>query len=139
MLLIIEDNKYNVEFMLQALKEHKLEDRAKVFQDGKKALDYLFANGEFSSRDSSQQPKVIVLDFRLPKMDGLEILQRVRANDLTRMTPVVVFSSSTEDRHRVESYRLGANSYIAKPVFCEDFMKTFAEIGSYWALRNIPP
>jgi two-component system response regulator len=128
-----------VEFMLEALKKHNLADRVKVFRDGEEALDYLFATGEFSGRDPCQQPRVILLDLRLPKIDGLEILQRIRANEMTKMIPVVVFSSSAEDRDRVESYRLGANSYITKPVFYEDFMKTVTEIGSYWALQNIPP
>ena len=138
-ILLVEDNKYNVEFMLEALKKHNLADRVKVFRDGEEALDYLFATGEFSGRDPCQQPRVILLDLRLPKIDGLEILQRIRANEMTKMIPVVVFSSSSEDRDRLESYRLGANSYITKPVFYDDFMKTVTEIGSYWALQNIPP
>jgi two-component system, response regulator len=139
-ILLVEDNKYNVEFMLEALKKHNLADRVKVFRDGEEALDYLLANGEFSGRDSCQQPSVILLDLRLPKVDGLEILQRIRANEMTKMIPIiVVFSSSAEYRDRVGSYRLGANSYITKPVFYEDFMKTVTEICSYWALQNIPP
>ena len=138
-ILLVEDNKYNVEFMLEALKKHSLADRVKVFRDGEEALDYLFAAGEFSGRDPCQQPRVILLDLRLPKIDGLEILQRIRANEMTKMIPVAVFSSSSEDRDRLESYRLAANSYITKPVFYEDFMKTVTEIGSYWALQNIPP
>jgi len=81
---------------------------------------------------------VIILDLKLPKVDGLEVLQRVRASEKTRMIPVVIFSSSTEDRDRIESYRLGANSYIAKPASYENFVNTVAEIGSYWMLRNIP-
>ena len=116
-ILLVEDNKYNVEFMLEALKKHSLADRVKVFRDGEEALDYLFAAGEFSGRDPCQQPRVILLDLRLPKIDGLEILQRIRANEMTKMIPVVVFSSSSEDRDRLESYRLGANYEVLTFLF----------------------
>ncbi|HYA14003.1 MAG TPA: response regulator [Syntrophales bacterium] len=138
-ILIVEDNKYNAEFILEALEKNGIVDRAKVFQDGEEALNYLFAAGKYADRDSYKQPRVILLDLKLPKMDGLEVLRRIRSNELTNMIPVVVFSSSTEDGDRLESYRLGANSYIIKPVSYERFVKSAAEIGMYWALLNVPP
>jgi two-component system response regulator len=138
-ILVVEDNKYNVEFILDALSEHNLAHRVKVFRDGGEALDYLFAAGEYSAPDSFKQPKVILLDLRLPKVDGLEFLRIIRTNETTKMIPVVVFSSSTRDEDRIESYRLGANSFIVKPVGYDRFIETVTEIGSYWALQNAPP
>jgi len=138
-ILLVEDNKYNVEFILDALSKHNLAQRVKVFRDGGEALDYLFAAGEYSNRDSFKQPNVILLDLRLPKVDGLEFLRMIRANETTKMIPVVVFSSSTRDEDRIESYRLGANSFIVKPIAYDRFVETVTEIGSYWALQNAPP
>lgn len=137
-ILIVEDSKHDVEFMLQALEKHDLTDKIKVFQDGGEALDYISATGKYSGCDTCKKLRVIILDLNLPKVDGLDVLQSIRASENTRMTPVVVFSSSTEDRDRIESYRRGANSYIAKPVSYENFINTAAEIGSYWGLQNIP-
>ncbi len=138
-ILLVEDNKYNVEFILDALSKHNLAQGVKVFRDGGEALDYLFAAGEYSDRDSFKRPKVILLDLRLPKVDGLEFLRIIRANETTKMIPVVVFSSSTRDEDRIESYRLGANSFIVKPIGYDRFVETVTEIGSYWALQNAPP
>jgi two-component system response regulator len=138
-ILIVEDNKYNVEFILEALEKNGIVNRVKVFQDGEGALNYLFAAGEYAGRDSCKQPRVILLDLKLPKVNGLEVLQRIRSNELTKMIPVVVFSSSSEDRDRLESYRLGANSYIIKPSSYERFVESAAEIGMYWTLLNVPP
>lgn len=137
-ILLVEDNRYNIEFMLEALEKVNLADRVKVFQDGEKALDYLFATGEHSGRDSCKQPRVILLDLRLPKIGGLEILRRIKSNEMTRMIPVVVFTSSAKDQDREESYELGANSYIVKPNSYENFVKSVVEIVSYWALQNVP-
>jgi two-component system response regulator len=137
-ILLVEDNRYNVEFMLEALEKVNLADRVKVFQDGEKALDYLFATGEYSGRDSCKQPRVILLDLRLPKIGGHEVLRRIKSNEMTRMIPVVVFTSSAKDEDREESYELGANSYIVKPNSYENFVKSVAEIVSYWALQNVP-
>lgn len=137
-ILLVEDNRYNVEFMLQALEKLNLADRVKIFQDGAKALDYLFAAGEYSGRDSYKQPRMILLDLRLPKIGGLEVLRRIKSNEMTIMIPVVVFTSSAKDQDREESYDLGANSYIVKPNSHENFVKTVAEIVSYWALQNVP-
>ena len=138
-IVLVEDNKYNVEFILDALNKHNLAHRVKVFRDGGKALDYLFATGEYSDRYSSKQPSVILLDLRLPKVDGLELLRMLRSNETTKMIPVVVFSSSTSDEDRIDSYRLGANSFIIKPIAYDRFVETVTEIGSYWALQNAPP
>ena len=138
-ILLVEDNEYNVEFILEALGRHKLAHRVKVFRDGGKALDYLLAAGEYSDRFSAKQPRLILLDLRLPRLDGLELLRLVKTNETTKMIPVVVFSSSTDDTDRIESYRLGANSFIIKPVAYERFVEAVTEIGSYWAIQNAPP
>jgi len=137
-ILIVEDNKYDVEFMLKALEKYKLTEKIKIFQDGGEALNYILASGKYSGFDACRKLKVIILDLQLPKVGGLDVLQGIRANENTRMIPVVVFSSSTEDRDRIESYRLGANSYIVKPISYENFVNTAAEIASYWMLQNIP-
>jgi two-component system response regulator len=137
-ILLIEDNKYNVEFMLEALEKHNLADRVKILKDGEKALDYLFATGEYSGRDSCKRPRMILLDLRLPKIGGFEVLRKIKSNEMTKMIPVVVFTSSVKDEDREESYELGANSYIVKPHSHENFVKTVAEIVSYWALQNVP-
>jgi two-component system response regulator len=138
-IVLVEDNKYNIEFILDALNKHNLAYRVKVCRDGGEAMDYLFAAGEYSDRYSSKQPSVILLDLRLPKVDGLELLRMIRTNETTKMIPVVVFSSSTSDQDRIESYRLGANSFIVKPIAYDRFVETVTEIGSYWALQNAPP
>ena len=138
-ILLVEDNKYNVEFILDALSKQNLAHRVKVFRDGGETLDYLFAPREHSDRHSFKQPSVILLDLRLPKVDGLEVLRMLRSNETTKMIPVVVFSSSTNDQDRIDSYRLGANSFIVKPIAYDKFVETVTEIGSYWALQNAPP
>lgn len=138
-ILLVEDNKYNVEFILEALEKHGMVNRVKIFHDGEKVLDYLFAAGEYAGRDSCEQPRVILLDLKLPKVDGLEVLRRIRPNELTKIIPVVIFSSSTEEDDKIESYRLGANSYIMKPVSYESFVEAAAKIGLYWAFLNVPP
>jgi two-component system response regulator len=138
-ILLVEDNKYNVEFMLEALNSHNLAHRVKVFRDGGEALDYLFAAGEYRGRDSFKQPSFILLDLRLPKVDGHEVLRMLRSNEATKMIPVVVFSSSTSDQDRIDSYTLGANSFIVKPIAYDRFVAAVTEIGSYWALQNAPP
>ena len=137
-ILIIEDNRYDVEFMLRAVAKYNLTEKIKVLQDGGEALDYISTTGKYSGFDTCKRLKVIILDLKLPKVGGLDVLQMIRASENTRMIPVVVFSSSTEDSDRIECYRLGANSYIVKPVSYENFVNTAAEIASYWMLQNIP-
>jgi two-component system, response regulator len=138
-ILLVDDDRYSVEFILEALKKHNLSYRLKVFRDGGEILTYLFPDEENHRRDSYELPKVIILDLKLPKVNGLEVLRRIRSSEKTKMIPVVVFTSSTEDRDRVESYRLGANSYIVKPFEYENFINTAAEIGLYWTSQNMPP
>ena len=137
-ILLVEQGKHDVEFMLKALEKYNLTDKVKVFQDGGDALDYILATGKYSGCDTCKKLRVIILDVKLPKVDGLEVLQRIRDSENTKTIPVVVFSSSTEDRDRMESYRLGANSYISKPASYENFVNTAAAIGSYWMLQNVP-
>ena len=132
-ILLIEDNRYNVEFMFEALEKINLADRVKIFKDGEEVLAYLFAEGS-----PCKQPRVILLDLRLPKIGGLEVLRKIKSNEMTKMIPTVVFTSSARDEDREESYELGANSYIVKPNSHENFVKAVAEIVSYWALQNVP-
>jgi CheY-like chemotaxis protein len=110
-----------------------------VVKDGAEALDYIFATGAYASRDINHHPKVILLDLKLPKVDGLDVLRRIKSDERTRVIPVVVLTSSKEERDLVESYKLGANSYIAKPVDFESFVKAVSELGLYWLLLNQPP
>ena len=137
-ILLVEGSRHDVEFMFEALKKYNLPDKIKVFHDGGEALDYILATGKYSGCDTCEKLKVIILDVKLPKIDGLEVLQRIRASEKTKMIPIVVFSSSTEERDKTESYRLGANSYVVKPASYENFVNTVAEIGSYWVLQNVP-
>jgi two-component system, response regulator len=137
-ILIVEDSKYDVEFMLKAVEKYNLTEKIKVFQDGGEALDYILATGKYSGCDTCKKLRVIILDLQLPKVGGLDVLQGIRASENAKMIPVVIFSSSTEDRDRMESYKSGANSYIVKPVSYENFINTAAEIASYWMLQNIP-
>ncbi len=136
-ILLVEQSKYDVEFMLKALEKYNLTEKVKVFPDGGEVLDYIFATGKYSGCDTCKKLRVIILDVKLPKVDGLEVLQRIRASEKTRMIPVVIFSSSTEDRDRTEGYRLGVNSYVIKLSSYENFVNTVAEMGSYWMLQNI--
>ncbi|HUH66110.1 MAG TPA: response regulator [Syntrophales bacterium] len=137
-ILLAEKNHYDVEFMLEALERFNLTDKTMVFRDGGDVLDYIAATGKYSGCKTCEKLRVIILDINLPKVDGLEILQRIRTNEDTRMVPVVIFSSSTTNRDRIKSYELGANSYINKPDSYNGFVNTFAEIGSYWILQNVP-
>ena len=138
-ILLVDDDRYSVEFILEALTKHDLSYRLKVFRDGGEVLNYLFPAEAINPRDSYELPKVIILDLRLPKVNGFEVLRKIRSSEETKMIPVVVFTSSTDDSDRVESYRLGANSYIVKPFEYENFVNTAAEIGLYWTSQNMPP
>jgi two-component system response regulator len=138
-ILLVEDNPNDVELTLHALKNNKLTNRIQVVRDGVEALEYLFGTGEYSGRDPNHTPKVILLDLKLPKLDGLEVLKRIKADERTRMIPVVVLTSSREERDIVESYRLGVNSFIIKPVDFEQFTEAVRQLGLYWLLLNQPP
>jgi CheY-like chemotaxis protein len=138
-ILLVEDNPNDVELTLRALKKNNLTNKMHVVKDGAEALEYIFATGAYTSRDINHHPKVILLDLKLPKVDGLEVLRRLKSDERTKVIPVVVLTSSKEERDLVESYKLGANSYIAKPVDFDSFVRAVAELGLYWLLLNQPP
>jgi two-component system response regulator len=138
-ILLVEDNPNDVELTLRALKKNNLTNKVHVVKDGAEALEYIFATGAYASRDSNHSPRVILLDLKLPKVDGLEVLRQIKSNERTKMIPVVVLTSSKEERDLVESYKLGANSYITKPVDFESFVKAVKELGLYWLLLNQSP
>lgn len=138
-ILLVEDNPNDVELALHALGKHKLANHIQVVRDGAEALDFIFAEGAYSDRRVENGPKVILLDLKLPKIDGLEVLRRVKADPRTKHIPVVVLTSSSEERDVVESYELGVNSYITKPVDFDQFTEAVRHLGYYWLLLNHPP
>jgi len=138
-ILLVEDNPNDVELTLRALRKHHLTNHVAVAKDGVEALDFLFARGAYSSRSITLPPKVVFLDLKLPKVDGLEVLRTLKGDERTRTIPVVVLTSSKETPDMVEAYRLGANSYIVKPVDFEKFVQAVADIGLYWLMLNEPP
>ncbi len=133
-ILLIEDNPSDAELITDALKSKNLVNRVKILEDGAQVLDYFFRRGKFSKRKSL--PKLILLDLKLPKVNGLEVLKEIKSNKKTRKIPVVVLTSSKEDSDIKEAYKLGANSYILKPVDYNQFTKAVGEIGLYWLLLN---
>jgi two-component system, response regulator len=138
-ILLVEDNPNDVELTLDAFREQKVANHIRVVRDGAEALEYLFANGRYSHLATASPPKLVLLDLKLPKVDGIEVLQRLKADERLRMIPVVVLTSSREDRDLVECYKLGVNSYIVKPVDFEQFSKAVRDIGLYWLLLNEAP
>lgn len=138
-ILLVEDNPEDVELTLRALRKHNLANNVLVLKDGAEALDYIFGSGAYAGHKVKNGPRVILLDLKLPKVDGLEVLRRVKADERTRMIPVVVLTSSREERDVVESYRLGVNSFITKPVDFDQFIKCISDLGLYWLLLNKPP
>jgi len=138
-IVLIEDNPHDAELALRALKKSGLANKVQWLQDGVEALDFLFATGAYAHRQVNHRPKVILLDLKLPKVDGLEILRRLKADPRTRSIPVVVMTSSQEEQDIVESYRLGVNSYIVKPVDFDKFAQSVADLGLYWLLLNKVP
>lgn len=138
-ILLVEDNATDAELCIRALKKSNLANNLVWVKDGAEALDFLFATGAYSGRNVTCPPKVVLLDLRLPKVDGMEVLRRVKADERTRPIPVVVLTSSKEDRDIAESYKLGVNSFISKPVEFDSFAKTVSELGMYWLLVNHPP
>ena len=138
-ILLVEDNPNDVELAMHALKTHNLANRIDIVRDGAEALEYIIATGVYSHRTIDNAPKVILLDLKLPKVDGLEVLQRIKADPRTRMIPVVIMTSSREESDVVESYKLGVNSYIVKPVDFEQFAESVRQLGLYWLLLNQPP
>ncbi|HKI57985.1 MAG TPA: response regulator [Trueperaceae bacterium] len=138
-ILLIEDNPDDIELTLRAFQRAKLANDIEVVQDGEEALDYLFARGPFEGRDPGLDPHLVLLDLKLPKIDGLEVLRQLRGDARTRTLPVVVLTSSQEERDVVESYRLGANSYVRKPVDFHEFTEATNQLGLYWLVLNVPP
>jgi len=138
-ILLVEDNPQDLELALRALRKANLTNRILIARDGAEALDFIFCEGSHASRKIEESPKVILLDLKLPKVDGLEVLQRIKSDPRTRLIPVVVLTSSKEQNDVVESYKLGVNSYIVKPVNFERFAEAVQQLGMYWLLLNQPP
>jgi two-component system response regulator len=138
-ILLVEDNPDDVELTLLALRRHKLANHVEVVRDGAEALDFVFGAGAFTGRELRDGPKVILLDLKLPKVDGLEVLRSLKADARTRMIPVVVLTSSQEESDIVGSYQLGVNSYIVKPVDFTQFVEAMRQVGLYWLLVNQAP
>jgi two-component system response regulator len=138
-ILLVEDNPDDEELTLHALKRVNLVNRIDVVRDGAEALEYVFCTGAYAHRVIENGPRLILLDLKLPKVDGLEVLERIKADPRTRMIPVVVLTSSREESDIVESYQIGVNSYIVKPVDFEQFVQSIGQVGLYWVLINQPP
>lgn len=138
-ILLVEDSPDDVQLTLRALKKNNIANEVVIAGDGVEALDYLFGAGKYAGRDTRAMPQVILLDLKMPRMDGLEVLHRIRADERTRLLPVVVLTTSSEDRDRIESYKLGANSYIRKPVDFNQFADAVQQLGLYWLVLNEAP
>jgi CheY-like chemotaxis protein len=137
-ILIVEDDPKDVELTLTALEEYNLANEVVVTRDGEEALDYLYCRGNFTTR-TSDNPAVLLLDLKLPKVDGLEVLQQIKSDEKLRLIPVVVLTSSREERDMVASYKLGVNAYVVKPVDFHEFVNAIKELGVFWAVINEPP
>ena len=138
-ILLVEDNPNDVELTLRALRKQNLDNKVFVVRDGAEALDFIFASGSYAKRKLEARPKVILLDLKLPKVDGIEVLRRVKADERTRGIPIVMLTSSLEERDVSETYRLGVNSYIVKPVDFSNFVHAVGELGVYWNMLNRVP
>jgi CheY-like chemotaxis protein len=138
-ILLVEDNSDDEALTLRALKKNNIKNEIVVAHDGVEALDYLLGTGAHAHRDLRIMPQVILLDLKLPKVDGFEVLRRLRANEQTRLLPVVILTSSNEDQDRINSYGLGANSYVRKPVDFALFIEAIRQLGLYWLILNVPP
>ena len=138
-ILLIEDNPNDAELTLRALKKNNVANKVHLITDGAEALEFFFAKGKYEGRDVTSTPKVVILDLKLPKVDGLEILKRVKADERLKVMPIVVLTSSKEECDVIESYKLGANSYIVKPVDFNKFAESIKDLGIYWLLLNEPP
>lgn len=138
-ILLVEDNPAEAELTIRSLRKNNLAIHLVHIDDGAEALDFIFSKGKYAGNTKAAQPKIILLDLKLPKVDGLEILRQVKANETTKTIPVVVLTSSSQERDVIESYRLGVNSYIVKPVNFETFAKAIKELGMYWLVLNKDP
>ncbi len=135
-ILLVEDNAADAEMTIRALKQAHLANSLVHVSDGAEALDFLFGRGEFTGRNTAQHPKVILLDIKMPRVDGIEVLRQIRANEKTKLIPVVIMTSSSEEQDIVATYSLGVNSYVVKPVGFEGFARAVGELGLYWLLTN---
>ena len=138
-ILLVEDSPEDLELALRALRKSKLTNRIQVARDGAEALEFIFAEGQHAGRRVEHTPKVILLDLKLPKVDGLEVLKAIKTDERTRTIPVVIMTSSQEQRDVVDSYHLGVNSYVVKPVDFDHFSKAVSDLGCYWVLLNHSP
>ncbi|MDH5505628.1 MAG: response regulator [Anaerolineae bacterium] len=138
-ILMVEDNPNDEELALHALKSHNLAGKIEVLHDGEEALDYMFCTGKFKSRQIKDAPKIILLDIKLPKINGLDVLKKLKEDERTKHIPVVVLTSSNQEKDIIKSYQLGVNSYIVKPVDYDNFTDTVKQIGQYWLITNESP
>jgi CheY-like chemotaxis protein len=139
MILLVEDNPDDEALTLRALKKHNIGNKVFVVRDGAEALDFLFCTGAYADRDPNDMPQVTLLDLKLPKLDGLEVLRRLRTDNRTRLLPIVILTSSNEERDLIEGYKNGANSYVRKPVNFNEFLEAVRELGLYWLVLNHAP
>jgi two-component system response regulator len=138
-ILLVEDNPDDEALTLRALNKNNIKNEVVVARDGAEALDYLFGTGKYTGRDTAVMPQVVLLDLKLPKIEGLEVLRRVRADERTGLLPVVILTSSNEDQDRIAGYGLGANSYVRKPVDFSQFLEAARQLGLYWLVLNQAP
>jgi two-component system, response regulator len=138
-ILLVDDNASDVELTVRALRGHKLANSIQVATDGEQALDFVFCRGKYSDRSFATPPKVIFLDLKMPKVDGIEVLRAIRGDNRTKMIPVVILTSSKEQRDIVEGYKLGVNAYIQKPVDFDEFRRAIEQVGMFWLVVNQPP
>lgn len=138
-ILLVEDNPDDEALTIRALKKNNILNKIVVARDGVQALDFLFGTGEYEGRDTAIQPQLILLDLKLPKIDGLQVLKKIREDKRTKLQPVVVLTTSNEERDLIDSYDFGANSYVRKPVDFEQFMEAVRQLGMYWLVLNQPP
>lgn len=138
-ILLVEDNPSDAEMTIRALKKNHLVNNLVHVKDGAEALDFIYSKGQFAGRKGMTNPRLIILDLKLPKVDGLEVLRTIKNDETTNSIPVVIMTSSREERDIIEGYKLGVNSYVVKPVGFDDFVKAVSDLGLYWMLLNEPP
>lgn len=138
-ILLVEDSEDDAGLIIRTLKQYHLTNNLIHLTDGAEALEFIFATGKYAERKIEDKPKLILLDLKMPKVDGLQVLQRIKSDERTKAIPVIIMTSSREEKDIVQSYKLGVNSYVVKPVGFEDFAKAVAELGLYWLLINQPP